>query len=74
LVKHDYYEVLGVSRDASVEDIKREAMYTHAASLAISLDPRTADALRKAALDRSTTMESLASMAIEVWLKGWKYL
>lgn len=57
-----------------IEKIKEEAVYSHVSNVVVSLDPRVADALRKAAQDRGTTMESLAAMAVEVWLKGWKYL
>jgi len=57
-----------------IEKIKEEAVYSHVTNVTISLDPRVADALRKAAQDRGTTMENLAAMAVEVWLKGWKYL
>jgi ParB/RepB/Spo0J family partition protein len=57
-----------------IEKVKEEAFIAHVSSLTVSLEPRVADALRKAAVDKGTTMESLGAMAIEVWLKGWKYI
>ena len=56
-----------------VEDIKKEASYLHAVKLEILLDPRVADGLRKAAEERNTTMEAVASLAIHSWLRQQRY-
>ena len=56
-----------------VEDIKREISYLHAVKLEILLDPRVADALRRAAEERNTTMEAVASLAIHSWLRQQRY-
>lgn len=56
-----------------VEDIRREVSYLHAVKLEILLDPRVADALRRAAEERNTTMEAVASLAIHSWLRQQKY-
>jgi ParB/RepB/Spo0J family partition protein len=52
-----------------VEDIKREISYLRAVKLEILLDPRVADGLRKAAEERNTTMEAVATLAIHTWLR-----
>ena len=56
-----------------VEDIKKEAAYLHAVKLEILLDPRVADGLRKAAEERNTTMEAVATLAIHSWLRQQRY-
>jgi ParB/RepB/Spo0J family partition protein len=56
-----------------VEDIMREAAYLHAVKLEILLDPRVADGLRRAAEERNTTMEAVASLAIHSWLRQQRY-
>jgi len=56
-----------------VEDIKREISYLHAIKLEILLDPRVADGLRRAAEERNTTMEAVASLAIHSWLRQQRY-
>jgi ParB/RepB/Spo0J family partition protein len=56
-----------------MEDIKKEVSYLHAVKLEILLDPRVADALRRAAEERNTTMEAVASLAIHSWLRQQKY-
>jgi ParB/RepB/Spo0J family partition protein len=56
-----------------VEDIRKEVSYLHAVKLEILLDPRVADALRRAAEERNTTMEAVASLAIHSWLRQQKY-
>ena len=56
-----------------VEDIKKEVSYLHAVKLEILLDPRVADGLRRAAEERNTTMEAVASLAIHSWLRQQKY-
>jgi ParB family chromosome partitioning protein len=56
-----------------VEDIKKEASYLHAVKLEILLDPRVADGLRRAAEERNTTMEAVASLAIHSWLRQQRY-
>lgn len=56
-----------------VEDIKREVAYLHAVKLEILIDPRVADGLRRAAEERNTTMEAMASLAIHSWLRQQKY-
>jgi ParB/RepB/Spo0J family partition protein len=56
-----------------VEDIKREISYLHAVKLEILLDPRVADGLRRAAEERNTTMEAVASLAIHSWLRQQRY-
>jgi len=52
-----------------VEDIKKEISYLHAVKLELLLDPRVADSLRRAAEERNTTMEAVASLAIHSWLR-----
>lgn len=52
-----------------VEQIRREVEYLHAVKLELLLDPRVADGLRRAAEDRRTTMEAVASLAIHSWLR-----
>ena len=56
-----------------VEDIRKEISYLHAVKLEILLDPRVADALRRAAEERNTTMEAVASLAIHSWLRQQRY-
>jgi ParB/RepB/Spo0J family partition protein len=56
-----------------VEDIRKEVSYLHAVKLEILLDPRVADALRRAAEERNSTMEAVASLAIHSWLRQQKY-
>lgn len=56
-----------------VEDIRKEVSYLHAVKLEILLDPRVADALRRAAEERNTTMEAVASLAIHSWLRQQRY-
>lgn len=56
-----------------VEDIRKEAAYLHAVKLEILLDPRVADGLRKAAEERNTTMEAVATLAIHSWLRQQHY-
>jgi ParB family chromosome partitioning protein len=56
-----------------VEDIKNEISYLHAVKLEILLDPRVADGLRRAAEERNTTMEAVASLAIHSWLRQQRY-
>ena len=56
-----------------VEDIKNEVSYLHAVKLEILLDPRVADGLRRAAEERNTTMEAVASLAIHSWLRQQRY-
>jgi ParB-like chromosome segregation protein Spo0J len=56
-----------------VEDIRKEVSYLHAVKLDILLDPRVADGLRRAAEERNTTMEAVASLAIHSWLRQQRY-
>jgi ParB/RepB/Spo0J family partition protein len=56
-----------------VEDIMKEVAYLHAVKLEILLDPRVADGLRRAAEERNTTMEAMATLAIHSWLRQQKY-
>ncbi len=56
-----------------VEDIKKEVSYLHAVKLDILLDPRVADGLRRAAEERNTTMEAVATLAIHSWLRQQRY-
>ena len=56
-----------------VEDIRREVSALHAVKLEILLDPRVADALRRAAEERNTTMEAVASLAVHSWLRQQRY-
>ena len=56
-----------------VEDIRKEATYLHAVKLEILLDPRVADGLRRAAEERNTTMEAVATLAIHSWLRQQRY-
>ncbi len=56
-----------------IEDIKKEATYLHAVKLELLLDPRVADGLRKAAEERNTTMEAVATLAIHSWLRQQRY-
>ena len=56
-----------------MEDIKKEVSYLHAVKLEILLDPRVADGLRRAAEERNTTMEAVATLAIHSWLRQQRY-
>jgi ParB/RepB/Spo0J family partition protein len=56
-----------------IEEIKRESETLRAFKLEVLLDPRVADALRKAAEERQTTMEAMAALAIHAWLRENKY-
>lgn len=56
-----------------VEDIRREVSSLRAVKLEILLDPRVADGLRRAAEERNTTMEAVASLAIHSWLRQQQY-
>lgn len=57
-----------------VEDIRKEVSTLHAVKLEILLDPRVADGLRRAAEERNTTMEAVASLAIHSWLRQQRYV
>ena len=56
-----------------IEEIKRETETLRAVKLQVTLDPRVADGLRRAAEERATTMEAMASLAIHSWLRQNKY-
>jgi len=56
-----------------VEDIRKEVSTLRAVKMEILLDPRVADGLRKAAEERNTTMEAVASLAIHSWLRQHQY-
>lgn len=56
-----------------VEDIRKEVAYLHAVKLEVLLDPRVADGLRRAAEERNTTMEAVATLAIHSWLRQQRY-
>ncbi len=56
-----------------VEEIVKEAISMHTVKLEIVLDPRVADALRKAAEDRGTTIEAIAALALHSWLRQQGY-
>lgn len=56
-----------------MEEIKREIETLRAVKLEVVLDPRVADGLRRAAEERATTMEAMASLAIHSWLRQNKY-
>lgn len=56
-----------------VEDIRKEVAYLHAVKLEILIDPRVADGLRRAAEERNTTMEAVATLAIHSWLRQQRY-
>ncbi|HYC27135.1 MAG TPA: ParB/RepB/Spo0J family partition protein [Nitrososphaerales archaeon] len=56
-----------------VEDIKNEISYLRAVKLEVLLDPRVADGLRRAAEERNTTMEAVATLAIHSWLRQQRY-
>jgi len=56
-----------------VEQIKREVSLLRAVKLEMLLDPRVADGLRRAAEDRRTTMEAVASLALHSWLRQQGY-
>jgi ParB/RepB/Spo0J family partition protein len=57
----------------SVEKIVKEAINLHTVKLEVVLDPRVADALRRAAEDRGTTMEAIAALALHSWLRQQGY-
>lgn len=63
-----------LSPEKPMELIKQEAITSHVSTVTVSLEPRVAEALKKASQERGISMETVAAMAIEVWLKGWKYL
>jgi ParB/RepB/Spo0J family partition protein len=56
-----------------VEDIKKEVAYLHAVRIELLIDPRVADALRRAAEERNSTMEAVATLAIHSWLRQQRY-
>lgn len=56
-----------------IEEIRREVASVHAIKLEILLDPRVGEALIRAAEDRKTTMEAVASLAIHSWLRQERY-
>ena len=56
-----------------VEDIRKEVAYLHAVKLEVLLDPRVADGLRRAAEERNTTMEAVATLALHSWLRQQRY-
>lgn len=56
-----------------VERIVKEATTLHTVKLEIVLDPRVADALRRAAEDRGATMEAIAALALHSWLRQQGY-
>jgi len=56
-----------------VEKIVQEATTLHSVKLEIVLDPRVADALRKAAEERGATMEAVAALALHSWLRQQGY-
>jgi len=56
-----------------VEDIRKEVSSLRAVKLDLLLDPRVADGLRRAAEERNTTMEAVASLAIHSWLRQHQY-
>jgi hypothetical protein len=56
-----------------MDEIKHEIETLRAVKLEVVLDPRVADALRRAAEEREATMEAMASLAINSWLKQNKY-
>ena len=56
-----------------MEKIAKEAVSLHTVKLEIVLDPRVADALRKAAEDRGATMEAIAALALHSWLRQQGY-
>ncbi len=57
----------------SVERIVKEATSLHTVKLEVVLDPRVADALRRAAEDRGATMEAIAALALHSWLRQQGY-
>jgi len=59
--------------ERSVEKIVKEAASMHTVKLEIVLDPRVAEALRKAAEDRGATMEAIAGLALHSWLRQQGY-
>ncbi len=56
-----------------MEEIKRETERLRSFKLDLVLDPRVADGLRKAAKERGTTMEAIATLAIHAWLRQNNY-
>jgi ParB family transcriptional regulator, chromosome partitioning protein len=59
--------------ERSVDKIVKEAASMHTVRLEIVLDPRVAEALRKAAEDRGATMEAIAALALHSWLRQQGY-
>jgi ParB/RepB/Spo0J family partition protein len=62
-----------MSPQRSVDKIVKEATSMHTFKLEIVLDPRVADALRKAAEERGATMEAVAALALHSWLRQQGY-
>ena len=62
-----------MSPQRPVEEIRKEISYLHAVKLEILIDPRVADGLRRAAEERNTTMEAVATLAIHSWLRQQRY-
>jgi len=56
-----------------MKEIKKEAETLRALKLEVVLDPRAAGGLRRAAEDRKTTVEAIASLAILSWLRQNRY-
>jgi ParB/RepB/Spo0J family partition protein len=56
-----------------MKEIKKEAETLRTLKLEVVLDPRVAGGLRRAAEDRKTTIEAIASLAILSWLRQNKY-
>jgi len=76
LPRHEAQEVVErfvLAPQRPIEEIKRETEALRASKIEIVLDPRVADALRRAAEERKTTMEAIASLAIHSWLRQNKY-
>lgn len=62
-----------VAPEKPMEEIRREVASLHAVKLEVLLDPRVAEALMKAAEDRKTTMEAIATLAVHTWLRQQRY-
>jgi ParB-like chromosome segregation protein Spo0J len=62
-----------MSPQRPVEKIVQEATTLHTVKLEVVLDPRVADALRKAAEERGATMEAVAALALHSWLRQQGY-
>lgn len=62
-----------IAPEKPIEEIRREVTSVHAVKLEIMLDPRVGEALIRAAEDRKTTMEAVASLAIHSWLRQQRY-